>query len=150
MNFIRLLNSAFEKFLYDDRLNPTHISLYMALFQEWNSNRFATEFYVTRGDLMKASKIGSKSTYHRCVKDLDCWGYLCYHPSKNPYKGSKIKMSILGTSDEPVLGQYSPYWNKLRNTTVPIVYLFRDSTIPYRDKLWTGTIPPVDKHWYLL
>ena len=29
-------------------------------------------------------------------------------PSKNPYKGSKIKMSIFGTSDEPVVGQYSP------------------------------------------
>ena len=37
MNYIKLLNAAFEKFYFDDRLNPTHISLYMALFQEWNS-----------------------------------------------------------------------------------------------------------------
>ena len=34
MNYIKLLNAAFEKFYFDDRLNPTHISLYMALFQE--------------------------------------------------------------------------------------------------------------------
>lgn len=108
MNYIKLLNAAFEKFFFDDRLNPTHISLYMALFQEWNSSRFADEFYVNRRDLMLASKIGSKSTYHRCVTDLDSWGYLFYFPSNNPYKGSKIKMSIIGTSDEPVMGQYSP------------------------------------------
>jgi len=108
MNYIKLLNAAFEKFFFDDRLNPTHISLYMALFQEWNSSRFADEFYVNRRDLMLASKIGSKSTYHRCVTDLDAWDYLIYFPSNNPYKGSKIKMSIIGTSDEPARGRYSP------------------------------------------
>ena len=108
MNYIKLLNAAFEKFFFDDRLNPTHISLYMALFQEWNSSRFADEFYVNRRDLMLASKIGSKSTYHRCVTDLNAWDYLSYFPSNNPYKGSKIKMSIIGTSDEPDMGRYNP------------------------------------------
>ncbi len=108
MNYIKLLNAAFERFFFDDRLNPTHISLYMALFQEWNSSRFADEFYVNRRDLMLASKIGSKSTYHRCVTDLDSWGYLFYFPSKNPYKGSKMKMAIIETGDEPAVGQYSP------------------------------------------
>ena len=87
MNYIKLLNSSSEKFLYDNRLNPTHINLYMALFQKWNSNRFAGEFCVNRGELMQASKIGSKSTYHRCVKDLDAWGYLCYHPLQKSLQG---------------------------------------------------------------
>ena len=108
MNYIKLLNAAFEKFYFDDRLNPTHISLYMALFQEWNSSRFAEEFYVNRRDLMLASKIGSKSTYHRCVTELDSWNYLFYFPSNNPYKGSKIKMAIIETSDETVTGRYNP------------------------------------------
>lgn len=125
MNYIKLLNAAFEKFYFDDRLNPTHISLYMALFQEWNSSRFANEFYVNRRDLMLASKIGSKSTYHRCVTDLDSWGYLFYFPSNNPYKGSKIKMSIIGTSDEPDMGRYSPILEQVaeqyRPNSVPIM-----------------------------
>ena len=108
MNYIKLLNAAFEKFFFDDRLNPTHISLYMALFQEWNSSRFADEFYVNRRDLMRVAKIGSKSTYHRCITELDAWGYLSYFPSNNPYKGSKIKMFIIGTSDEPDMGRYNP------------------------------------------
>ncbi len=108
MNYIKLLNAAFSTFYFDDRLNPTHISLYMALFQEWNSSRFMDEFYVNRRELMRVAKIGSKSTYHRCIVDLDAWNYLLYFPSNNPYKGSKIKMAIIGTSDEPVVGQYSP------------------------------------------
>ncbi len=108
MNYIKLLNAAFEKFYLDDRLNPSHISLYMALFQEWNSSRFAIDFFVSRKRIMQASKIGSNSTYHRCILDLHTWNYLTYFPSNNPYKGSKIKMSLIETSDEPVMGQYNP------------------------------------------
>ena len=108
MNYIKLLNTAFEKFYTDDRLNPSHIILYMALFQEWNSSRFATEFYVSRLHVMRAAKIGSKSTYHRCITDLDSWGYLFYFPSHNPYKGSKLKMAILCPTNETVEGQYNP------------------------------------------
>ena len=120
MNYIKLLNAAFEKFYFDDRLNPTHISLYMALFQEWNSSRFAYEFYVNRRDLMIASKIGSKSTYHRCITNLNSWDYLFYFPSNNPYKGSKIKMTIIGTSDEPVTGPYDPILEQLAQQYRPI------------------------------
>jgi hypothetical protein len=120
MNYIKLLNAAFEKFFFDDRLNPTHISLYMALFQEWNSSRFADEFFVNRRELMRVAKIGSKSTYHRCVTDLDAWNYLDYFPSNNPYKGSKIKMSIIGTSDEPDMGQYNPKLEHLAEQYHPI------------------------------
>jgi len=126
MNYIKILNAAFEKFFFDDRLNPTHISLYMALFQEWNSSRFADEFYVNRRELMRVAKIGSKSTYHRCVKELDTWGYLFYLPSKNPYKGSMIKMSIIGTTDEHDMERYSPELEHLaeryRPICEPVVY----------------------------
>ena len=120
MNYIKLLNTAFEKFYFDDRLNPTHISLYMALFQEWNSSRFANEFYVNRRDLMRCAKIGSKSTYHRCVTDLDSWLYLSYFPSNNPYKGSKIKMSIIGSSDDLNMGRYNPELEQLAEQYYPI------------------------------
>ena len=119
MNYIKLLNAAFEKFYFDDRLNPTHISLYMALFQEWNSSRFMNEFYVNRRELMCLAKIGSKSTYHRCIVDLDDWEYLSYFPSNNPYKGSKIKMSIIGTTEEPEMGQYNPRLEQLAEQYFP-------------------------------
>lgn len=107
MNYIKLLNAAFERFYLDERLKPTHISLYMALFQEWNCHRFAEEFSVNRRDLMTVSKIGSKSSYHRCLRDLDDWKYLSYFPSNSPYKGSKIKMSIFCAEDESLEDQNS-------------------------------------------
>jgi len=126
MNYIKQLNAVFEKFFFDERLNPTHISLYMALFQEWNSSRFADTFFVNRRELMRVSKIGSKSTYHRCITDLDSWNYLSYFPSNNPYKGSKIKMSIIRTTDEPVTGDYDPVLEQLAEqycpNSEPVVY----------------------------
>lgn len=102
MNYIRHLNEIFCLFYKDDRLNPSHISIYMALFQEWNSCRFSKSFWINRREIMNAAKIGSKSTYHRCIRDLHNWNYLAYIPSSNPYKGSNINMSVFGTATEPV------------------------------------------------
>ncbi len=81
----------------DTRLNPTHISLYMALFNLWNLNRFPKDFIVIRDEIMKLSKIASKSTYHRCLKQLDTWKYIQYFPSHNSFKGSRINMFVFGT-----------------------------------------------------
>jgi len=92
VNYIKHLKSVFIQFSKDNRLNPTHISLYIALFQLWNVNRFPEEFYINREEIMKYSKIGSKSTYHRCIKELSHWDYVVYIPSHNPYKGSKVKI----------------------------------------------------------
>jgi hypothetical protein len=98
VNYIKHLKGIFIQFSKDDRLNPTHISLYIALFQIWNNNRFLEEFYINREEVMRFSKIGSKSTYHKCIKELSHWKYIIYFPSHNPYKGSKIKMFKFGTS----------------------------------------------------
>ncbi|WP_282073981.1 hypothetical protein [Polaribacter atrinae] len=98
VNFIKHLKGVFIQFSKDNRLNPTHISLYIALFQIWNNNRFLEEFYINREEVMRFSKIGSKSTYHKCIKDLSHWKYIIYYPSHNPYKGSKIKMFKFETS----------------------------------------------------
>lgn len=100
MNYIRHLNSVFLKFSRDTRLNPTHISLYFSLFQIWNRNRFPDKFQVNREELMVMAKIGSKSTYHRCIKDLNAWNYIDYFPSHNIYHGSQVTMLILGTTNE--------------------------------------------------
>ena len=103
VNYIKHLTGVFFQFSKDNRLNPTHISLYVALFQIWNSNRFLEEFYINREEVMRFSKIGSKSTYHKCIKELSYWKYIIYFPSHNPYKGSKIKMFKFETSSGQAL-----------------------------------------------
>uniref|UniRef100_UPI0040475691 hypothetical protein n=2 Tax=Mariniflexile sp. TaxID=1979402 RepID=UPI0040475691 len=103
VNYIKHLNAVFLQFSKDGRLNPTHISLYVALFQLWNNYHFPMEFYINREEAMRFSKIGSKTTYHRCIKELHHWKYLFYEPSHNPFKGSRIKMFNFGTSDGQAL-----------------------------------------------
>lgn len=117
MNYIKHLNAVFQQFSMDSRLNPTHISLYVALFQFWNIHRFPEVFYINREEVMAMAKIGSKATYHRCLKNLNDWKYIYYMPSHNPYKGSQIKMlkfctsgdtssgTTTGTSIKQVVGQ---------------------------------------------
>ena len=102
-NYIKHFNGVFDQFSRDNRLNPTHISLYVAIFQIWNYNFFKEEFYINREEVMALSKIGSKSTYHRCIKELSHWKYIMYTPSHNPFKGSRIKMFDFGTSTEQAL-----------------------------------------------
>ena len=112
VNYIKQLTEALMKFSDDDRLNPSHVSLYLALFQFWNINRFQNPISINRSEVMRISKIGSKSTYHRCITELSTWNYLEYRPSKNPMKGSTINMYTFGTSsgtsDEQVLDMKSP------------------------------------------
>jgi hypothetical protein len=103
INYIKHLNGVFEQFSKDTRLNPTHISLYIALFQIWNDYHFTESFYVNRSEVMELSKVGSKTTYHRCIKQLSHWKYLLYTPSHNPFRGSRIKMFNFGTSDKQLL-----------------------------------------------
>lgn len=90
MNYIKHLTGFFDKVANDRQLNPTHISLYMSLFQFWNCNRFKNPISISRDEIMRISKISSKATYHKCLKALHSQGYIKYEPSYNPFKGSHV------------------------------------------------------------
>ncbi len=90
MNYIKHLTGFFEKVALDRTLNPTHISLYIALFQFWNYNRFKNPISISRDEVMRISKISSKATYHKCLKNLHSLGYINYQPSYNPFRGSHV------------------------------------------------------------
>jgi hypothetical protein len=106
VNYIKQLTEALMRFSDDDRLNPSHVSLYLALFQFWNMNRFQNPISINRSEAMRVSKIGSNATYHRCIKQLHQWGYLEYIPSYNPMRGSKINMFNFETSNEQAVNGY--------------------------------------------
>jgi hypothetical protein len=90
MNYIKHLNGFLLKVACDFELNPTHISLYLALFKAWNQNQFKNPISITRDELMPISKIASKSTYLKTLKELEEKGYIKYQPSFNPFKGSLV------------------------------------------------------------
>ena len=90
MNYVKHLNGFFERVSGDGRLTAYHISLYQALFQLWNLNRFSEKFPVNRTELMVLSRIGSVNTYAKCMKELDRWKYIRYFPAANRHCGSEV------------------------------------------------------------
>lgn len=90
MNYIRHLNGFFARLAEDKHMSSYHISLYFALFQQWNADRFGQQFVITRAETMEISRLGSVNTYARCMKELSEWGYIRYIPSSNLHSGSRV------------------------------------------------------------
>jgi hypothetical protein len=90
MNYIKHLTGFFDRTIQDHSINPTHMSLYITLFQYWNINRFQNPISITREEVMSISKICSTATYHKCMRELNEKGYIKYEPSFNPFKGSMV------------------------------------------------------------
>jgi hypothetical protein len=102
MNYIKHLTGFFNKINYETNLNPTHISLYLALFQCWNVNRFKNPTGISREEIMKASKINSKATYHKCMKELELLGFMVYNPTFNPHSCSNIIMTNFSEKEKTI------------------------------------------------
>ncbi len=76
----------------DVRINATHISVYMALLQQWNLNGGESPMKIERDLIMKAAKINARHTYNKCINYLHEYGYIKYTPSIN---GSVSSLVIL-------------------------------------------------------
>lgn len=84
MREIKELTSFYEAIPDDPRIGPTHISLYMALFQLYNLNGFKNPINICRKRVMKVAKIKGLATFHKCIKNLEQFGYIWYQPSFDP------------------------------------------------------------------
>ena len=80
----------FAHVIKDNRLHPSHISIYVALFQCWSMNRLQSPFRIYRGEVMRLGKVKSLGTYHKCIKELHLAGFIMYSPSYDPYIGSLV------------------------------------------------------------
>lgn len=106
MNYVRHLN-AFVKHsqLYPD-WDPFLMSLYYVLFHVWNYKQFKAVFTVSREVLMRASRIGSKTKYYTCLKQLHQAGMIIYYPADKLKKMATISMVELF---EPAVKATAPY-----------------------------------------
>lgn len=84
--------SFFGSFIKDSQMYPSHISLYVSLFQLWSISKFKNPFRICREDVMKLSKIKSFATYHKCINEIHSAGFIIYSPSYNPYVGSLVEI----------------------------------------------------------
>jgi hypothetical protein len=88
--------SEFYNAIADDaRIGATHISLYMALLQQWNMSGGANPFDIKRAIIMKGAKINSRCTYNKCINNLKEFGYITYMPSINSSTQSKVYLKMI-------------------------------------------------------
>jgi hypothetical protein len=91
---VRELSSFFYRIREDTRISPSHISLYMALFECWNQNDFQNPILIRRQHIMELAKFSGLATYHRCVKELQEYKYIEYRPSYNSAIYSQVVMLL--------------------------------------------------------
>ncbi len=100
MNYFRHMNGFFARLAEDKRMSSYHISLYFALFQQWNADRFGEQFVITRAETMEMSRLGSVNTYARCMKELSQWGYIQYIPASNIHAGRRVSCIRFDTASD--------------------------------------------------
>ena len=88
------LTAFYNTIARDARIGTTHISLYMALLQQWNLNNGENPILIERDKVMKAAKISSRHTYNRCINDLHNYDYIIYNPSVNASVATKIIINL--------------------------------------------------------
>ncbi|GAA3959478.1 hypothetical protein [Hymenobacter antarcticus] len=113
MNFIRHIRTAFELLATRTDATPHHVSLYVALFTQWNEERFPESVMLVRAEVMQAAHIGSPSTYLKCLRELSAYGLITYLPSKSEHRPSRCLMHEL----QPA--QPAPEMAQAPNSTQP-------------------------------
>jgi hypothetical protein len=83
---IRFVTLASE----DHRIGPQHLAIYLALFCQCCMER-GNPIVVNRQQVSRMAKVG-RSTYHRCMHELNEYGYIRYTPSYSAMLGSLVQL----------------------------------------------------------
>lgn len=90
--------SGFYLAIADDaRIGSSHISIYMALLQQWNINGGNNPVTIQRATIMKTAKINARQTYNKCINELKEYGYIVYEPSSNQFDASLVYLKNVET-----------------------------------------------------
>ncbi|TWI79057.1 hypothetical protein IQ13_3449 [Lacibacter cauensis] len=84
------LSEFYQAIADDARIGSTHISIYMALLQQWNINGGNNPVEIERILIMKAAKINARHTYNKCINELHEFGYILYEPAPNGSINSRV------------------------------------------------------------
>lgn len=84
------LESYVNRILQERKIQPTRISVFMAILQIWKEQEHQNPFRITRKKVMKKSGVKSIVTYHKCITELQDRGMMDYQPSYHPKLGSKV------------------------------------------------------------
>jgi hypothetical protein len=90
MEALNLVSGFFDAIRKDPCISTTHISIYMALVFYSKDQPATCPIHVFSQQIIDICKISSRSTYYRCMHDLDAFGYLQYTPVFKRNKPSQV------------------------------------------------------------
>ena len=82
-NYLRL-------FTVDERITVWHMAVVFGIIQLSTSSNIQKPIFISRQKVMHLAHINSFMTYHKCIKDLQVFGYIQYIPSYHPALGSQV------------------------------------------------------------
>ena len=94
MNLNETIANFLELIEDDPRISPSHVSLFLAIVNAYKNQELKKPITIFKNHITKQAKI-SASTFHRCINDLNDFGYVKYMPSYNSTKGSRVYISKL-------------------------------------------------------
>lgn len=88
---------SFREYLFmmarDKRLTVWHISVLFAIMQlSTQDDVFGSTIFISRSKVMRLARIKSAMTYHKCMGQLQQYGYIFYMPSYHPGEGSRVHL----------------------------------------------------------
>jgi hypothetical protein len=95
MKTLQPLSDFFKAIEKDYRISVTHIGIYAALLQFRTDKGFVNPIEAYRHEIMKIAKITGPVTYHKCMRELNEYGYINYLPKRNRNQRSTIYFSDL-------------------------------------------------------
>ncbi|NWL02895.1 hypothetical protein NYQ10_20495 [Flavobacterium johnsoniae] len=90
MEDFKLLSGFFQAIENDFRISTTHIAIFAALLQFRANRNFINPIQAYSIEIQNIAKVVSPKTYHKCMRELDDYGYLIYVPTKNKNKRSSV------------------------------------------------------------
>ncbi|HMR82944.1 MAG TPA: hypothetical protein PKE30_07425 [Niabella sp.] len=87
--YLKQLIGFFIRASRDHRIGPHHVALYVAIFQQWCIQNGKSPVSVTQSRLREVAKIG-RTTYYKCINELEAYGYIKYVRSYSPVLGSIV------------------------------------------------------------
>ncbi len=92
--YLKQMMDFFVRAQGDHRMGPLHVALYMAVFQEWCIVEGKSPVQVTQARLREVAKVG-RTTYHKCMRELQTYGYIKYIPSMSAVVGHLVYLEPL-------------------------------------------------------
>lgn len=90
LNIFKQVITALVK---DCRITVWHMGTMIGIIQLATENNLSASISISRRKVMERSHINNFVTYHKCIKELQEFGYIRYEPSYHPGIGSKVYLN---------------------------------------------------------